>query len=579
MSSKNCAFKTQNEKRYGSVEKMYIHFYTVATGSDTQDIFWYCNDTENIELFSDIKHYAHTLKSYGHYTTYTGDIFVVKNLHKFKEILILLGAEEVDKSVWPLANDATKEVHTWKVSQTTKFNELFDICFQDYEITNSFSSEPSLAKNRIEMDELICNKNTAVHNFNEIIFGKSTDKNNHLIEVTFGPVKTFMKFYEFNQLPYRTIKSKLDSTILMDWFNTLVKKSEYQTACTTINKLMEFNSKEEDTGPEGEDDEADDVTVLTEAESSKISHNEWINLFCDLYLEENKTSDILLSDIYQMYVTASSWTNTAIVSMATFIKRLRALNKFTIKRRAKGMMVIGYSCLVGQQSEIFQQVKKGQLYKRQLFRYKSDIEIQSILKNSANEIQNIGHKYTREVFILLNGTRKLDYQTVAQFASIPQISTQLPLYAEYIESIIKTTPIYETLPNGTKVRKFNTEVQKPLEDFRELGNKCTLYYPFVLGKNTLSDKTYFTYDIKDISGLPTNGPTAFNEHFGMFTNTKEYHLFEPEKGTPQNYNNAMGTPIADSMTVKTDSKDFIMWTEPSRTVPSFDLRANGKLAQ
>jgi hypothetical protein len=65
----------------------------------------------------------------------------------------------------------------------------------------------------------------------------------------------------------------------------------------------------------------------------------------------------------------------------------------------------------------------------------------------------------------------------------------------------------------------------------------------------------------------------------MFTNTKEYHLFEPEKGTPQNYNNALGTPIADSMTVKTDSKDFTMFMEPSRTVPSFDLRANGKLAQ
>lgn len=578
MSSKISAFKTQNEKRYGSVEKMYIHFYTIATGSDTQDIFWYCNDTENIELFSDIKHYTHTLKSYGYYTTYTGDIFIVKNLHKFKEILILLGAEQVDISSWPLSNNTTKEVNIWKVTQTNKFNELFDICFQDYEITNSFSSEPSLAKNRVEMDELINNKTSAIPNLNEIIFGKSTNKTNQLIEVTFGTVKAFMKFYEFNQLPYTIVKSKLDNTILINWFDTLVKKSEYQTACTTINKLIEFNSKEEDTGPEGDDDEADDATVLTEAESSKISHDEWIKLFCNLYMEEDKSSDILLSDIYQMYLTASGWTATATISMATFIKRLRALNKFTIKRRAKGMMIIGYRCLVNQQAEIFHQVKRGQLYKRQILHYKSDLEIQAILKKSTNEIQNIGHKYAREAFILLNGICPLDYQTIAQFASIPQISTQLALYAEYIDSIIKITPVYETLPNGTKVRKFNTDVQKPLENFRELGNKCTIYYPFVLGTSNIANKTYFTYDLKEITDLPT-GPTPFNEHFGMFTNTKEYHLFEPEKGTPQNYNNAMGTPIADSMTVKTDLKDFTMMTEPSRIVPSFDLRANGKLAQ
>lgn len=536
------AFKTQNEKRYGNVEKMYVHFYTVSTGTDTLDIFWYCNDTENIELFSDFKHYYNTLKSYGLYTTYTGDTFIVKNLHKFKEILILLGAEEVDKSVWPLANNATKEVHTWKVEQATKFNELFDICFQDYEITNSFSSEPSLSKNRIEMDELITNKFSVVHILNETISAKPVNKDNQLIEVTFGPVKTFMKFYEFNQLLYSHVKCNLDSATLITWFNTLVKKSEYQTACTSIKKLMDFNIKEEDTGAQVDcDDEADDATVLTEAESAKISHIEWIKLFCDLYLEEDKSSDILLSDIYQMYLTASSWTGTATVSMAIFIKRLRALNRFTIKRRSKGMMVLGFRCLVGQQTELFHQVKKGQLYRRQLLHYKSAIEIQIILKNSSDIIQNIGHKYAREVFILLTGTRQLDYQTVAQFASIPQISAQLVLYAEYIDSVLKNIPNYETLPNGTKVKKFNTEVQKPLEDFRELGNKCTIYYPFVLGNYNISNKPVFTYDFKNPANIFE--PSAFNEHFGMFASSKQYHLFESEKELPQNYNNSMGTPL------------------------------------
>jgi hypothetical protein len=517
------------------------------------------------------------MKSYGYYTTYTGDIFVVKNLHKFREILILLGAEQFKKSTWSLANSASNEVEEWKVTTATKFNELFDVCFEDYEIINSFSSEPSLAKNRIEMDEIITNK---VVKLNDIIYEQDMKEDkNSLIMVIFGEQLIPMKYFNFNQLPFFIIKTKLDSTTLCNWFDTLIKKNEYNTATIAITKLIEFNFKETDTS-QLEEDEADDATVLTEVESAKISHDEWIKLFCDLYMEEDKSSDILLSDIYQMYLTASGWTSTATVSMSTFIKRLRALNKFTIKRRSKGMMVIGINCLISQQPELFQQVKKGQLYKRQLLHYKSDIEIQTILTERANEINNIGHKYAREAFILLKNNMNLNYQTVAQFASIPQITTQLSLYAEYIDSIIKMTPTYEKLPNGTRVRKFNTEVQKPLEDFRELGNKCTIYYPFVLRSESASAKTYFTYDIRETSGPKTIGPSAFNEHFGMFCSSKEYHLFEPEKGTPQDFNNSMGTPLENSETnVSISGKDFTLWKEGSRVIPSFDLRSNGKLAQ
>jgi hypothetical protein len=197
MAASASAFKSQNEKRYGNVEKMYIHFYTVATGSDTLDIFWYCNDIENIELFSDHKHFFATLKSYGYYTTYTGDIFIVKNLQKFKEILILLGAKEDKVSTWSLANDATKEVHEWKVEHASKFNELFDVCFEDYEIINSFSSEPSLAKNRVEMDELITNK---VVRLNDMVYEVDKKDKNSLIMVTFGLLLIPMKYHDFNQL-------------------------------------------------------------------------------------------------------------------------------------------------------------------------------------------------------------------------------------------------------------------------------------------------------------------------------------------------------------------------------------------
>jgi hypothetical protein len=565
MMSSSSAFKTQNEKRYGSVEKMYIHFYTF-TCSDTLDFFWYCNDTENIELFSDFKHYLHTLKSYGQCSNYTGDIFVVKNLHKFKEILILLGAREISKSNWPLVNNISKEVHTWRSSNNTQFNELFDICFQDYDIINSFSSEPSLSKTCVEMDIP----------FYDIGYETNSTE---LIMVTVGDNIEFMKYYNFNQLCYTNVKSKVDNATLMNWFDTFVKKSEYKSACTIIKNLMDFNSKEEDTTPQVYDDlDADDVTVLVEQESAKISHNDWILLFCELYLEEDKIYDILLSDIYQMYLTASSWSSTATVSMATFIKRLRAFNRFTIKRRSKGMMVIGFKCLVGQQAELFQQVKKGQLYKRQLLQYKSDLEINQIITKYKSDIESIGYKYTREAFILLNDSaQKLNYQTVAQFVSIPQISTQLGLYAEYIDSILKNIPECETSVSDTRVRKFNTDVQKPLEDFRELGNKCTLYNPFVLGNYNISNKPVFTYDLKKSTDTIFE-PNAFNEHFGMFASSKEYHLFESEKELPQSYNNSMGTSLESIINPISSTKDFSIWKEGSRVVPNFDLRATGKLS-
>ena len=548
------AFKLPNEKRYGSVEKMYIHFYTIASGLDTLDIYWYCNDTENIELFSDLKYFLNKMKTYGEYTTYTGDVFVVKNLNKFKELLILVGTEDSATTSWTLQGDKVLSVNTCKVKKASKFYEIFDICFEDYEIVNSFSSEASLSKNRIEMDEFITNA-PAIHN-------------NSIILVHFNEHKYPMPYYKFNQMYFSTVKSRVGDNILSNWFNAVIGKNEYLTAFNTIHKLIDYNEKEEDATTVIEEEEKDDATVMTEQESAKISHDEWIKLFCDLYLDDSsKGSDLLLSDIYQMYLTASGWTQTATVTMATFIKRLRNMNKFTIKRRAKGMMVIGVSCLVNQQSELFLKVKSGQAYDRQLSHYKSDVEINSILTKYKDDIEKIGLKYTREAVILLNDSNiKLDYQTIAQFVSIPQISTQLKPYSEYIESVLKN--VTETEINGKRVRKFNTEIQKPLEEFRELCTRCVLYFPFANTKNALTKKLNFIYDLNSTA----TGPTAFNEHFGMFVSSKEYHLFEPEKGTPQDYNNSMGTPLDQTNNIKTESKDFSIWKEGTRIVPSLDLR-------
>lgn len=79
--------------------------------------------------------------------------------------------------------------------------------------------------------------------------------------------------------------------------------------------------------------------------------------------------------------------------------------------------------------------------------------------------------------------------------------------------------------------------------------------------------------------LLTFAPSAFNEHFGMFASSKEYHLFESEKELPQNYNNSMGTPLESITNPISSAKDFSIWKEGSRVVPSFDVRTTDKLAQ
>lgn len=537
---------------------MYIHFYTIASGLDTLDIYWYCNDTENIELFSDLKYFLNKMKSYGKYTTYTGDIFVVKNIHKFKEILILVGTEDSSTTLWSLQDNKFLSINTCKVTQASKFYELFDTCFEDYEIINSFSSEASLSKNRIEIDDFTTTK---------IL------DDGGLILVQFNGHKYPMPYYKFNILCYSTIQTRLDNNILSNWFNSLITKNEYLTAFNTIHKLINYNEKEEDTTG-AQEEEKDDATVMTEQESAKISKDEWITLFCQLYLDDSfKKSDLndsehkfasapipgtsneseLLSDIYQMYLTASEWTKTGTVSMKNFIKHLRKMNKFTIKRRAKGMMVIGVSCLVNLQEDLLSSVKQGKCYKRQLLHYKSPVEINSILTKYKDNIERIGLKYTREAFILLNDSNiKLDYQTVAQFVSIPQISIQLKPYSEYIESVLKNN-ISETEINGKRVKKFNIEFENNIVPFRDINTRCILYFPFANAKN--NSRSILKND-------PATVPIAFNENneeFGMFLSSKEYYAFEPEKNT-RDCNNSMDMLLASQL------NDTSNWRKGSRIV-------------
>jgi hypothetical protein len=534
MSAKMSAFKSQNQKRYGSVEKMYVHFYTVVTSANTLDLFWYYNDDENIELFNDFKQYFIMMKFYGYYTTYTGDIFMVKNTQKFSELLILLGIDEYVNFCWGTLQDGNlASGHKATINNSTRFYELFDICFQEYESIDFFSSDQAIIQDTVD----------------------TSNPNDGLIIVDFNGKNHIMKFNKFNKLSYTPVKSKVDNITLTNWFDTFIKSGEYELACNKIHALIKFNETERNNIiTPNEEEEADNLTIVTEQEPTKISHNEWIGLFSDLYLEEDVKSDILLSDVYQLYLTASGWTQTATVSLAAFSKRLRSLNKFIIKRRSKGMMIVGQSCLVNQQSQIFQKVRNGQDYKRQLLHYKSASEIASILMKHEDTIKEIGHKYAREVVILLHDSSiTLDYQTISQFASNPYMSNHLKPYADYIDSILNPSP--GCFHKGV-------ESHYALQEFREMAAKSTLYFPFSLAlKNNRNKKSGFDMNISGVE------PDAFNSHFGMFSTTKEYHQFEPKIGTPQDYDNMIGADINDTSTYSINDYSADIWKKHGWNIP------------
>jgi hypothetical protein len=570
MSWFSSASKPQFLKKYGGVEKMYIHFYTFSyTSKNEVNLFWYTSDTENLDLFLDFKYIFTTLKKYGVFSAFTGDIFTIRNLHKYREQLILLGVNKDDIVNLRLLDGTTKELHLSTTKNITEFNDLFDICFEDYEFINSFSSENELSKKRIEVE---------IEPTIAPIW-----KSYSLITLEFIKGNYIIPYHPFSLYPTDVIKSRISNATLNNWFNTMIKKGGYFGTIDTLFKLINYNNDEPDTTDNGDCDTlADDdntTVVTTSGTDNKIHPVEWVKLFCDLYLEETKGTDILLSDIYQSYITASGWTNTPTLSMASFIKRLRALDRFTIKRRSKGMMAIGWSCIVSSQEGFFESVRRGQSYKRQLLHYTPIIELYPLIPTDNGVLEMYNQKYAREALILLKQSKvPINYQTVAQFCAIPQIANQLPFYKEYIDYVIKSYQAMRSQLNGSRVKDKETGYsQRVLQEYRDFTTRCTLYFPFSIG---LYDSSNPSFSLKSYNTERQNntGISAFNESFGMFATSKQYHLFQPELGTPQSYDNAVGASIEndfkDANLVIQPGERFYEFNQGTKFVPNVQLRTD-----
>ena len=544
MSSKRSAFKPQNEKCYGSVEKMYIHLYTIPMETSTSNnelyIYWCASPELNMDLFNDFHTIFKKCKQYAG-TSYTGELFSIDSLQKFKENLILLGVKCVDKpdkvSKISLQDGTTIDMNLHVITNVPHFNDMFDICFQNYDFHESFSYDNDTIEEPDDIKPLICVEN-----------GTSFEK-------------VYIPQVELKSIAYKIVKTSIDNETLIGWFNTLVKNNQYMSVLTILDSLSNFN-KDLDVSNTVEKDTDDGISINESVAPSKISKTEWINLFCELYLEEDKTTDILLSEVYQEYVIASGWSDTPTVSMAVFVKQLRALHKYRIKRRSKGMMLIGHTSLVSKQENFKMRMYSGNLSNRVLLTYQHPHEVKTIVNNNEPIVKAIGHKYAREVaFLLHKSSITLDYQTVAQFSSIPQLSSELDKIVKYIDNCFSDNVDYQTVVQFCSIPQLSSELDKVVKyidncindttdnimksvasgdiflNFRKTSDECIIYFPF---NKKYYDVNYTNTElIKAKSVLENTRMLKCNDELAYY----EFGNFGNNNGVDLNWTDSFSSPL------------------------------------
>ena len=452
--------------------EIYIHFYTLIYKNNPNrlSIYWYKNTSEHVEVFQDVKLIFEKMKECHLITTYTGDIFCIRNENVFVEKLLLLGVKQTSSYSLHLINGRVKEVHCGRSDSASTFNDLFDICFQSYDMYQSFSSS--------DEEHLITLLDKRATSGSEISKEENQDidyADKHLLIIDFFGHQIITTFIKLRTIVYSIFHSIIDNQTLNRWFRRLIEKNQYDTIVQTIHTMETFHrehpyeDKPQSSSPSLYDDSSEEEKGddLRNSQSEKTKREEdpkeWIQLFCDLYLQKDSDHDILLSEVYQDYCTSSAWSSTPTVSMALWIKTLRSLKRFTIRRRSKGMMIVGYRSLVSQQKIFYERVKNGQEASRNILHFLTVKEIREIILGLSSSSPCL--PLERDTHILLPRLSiPVTPQVIRQFHSIPYLVESLPLYATYINQIL--------------AKPLHLDIASDLADFRELKQICVLYYPF-----------------------------------------------------------------------------------------------------
>jgi hypothetical protein len=461
------------EKESAEQEEWYFHLFTMVYATDPQTLvlYWYKDRKVHRPLFDDMGLMLPRMKEYGICLEYTGEVFCVSDERQFVETLLLLGVMMGDKVSWPTLNNGSLLLHHGICASPSSFHSMAAICFQEFDVWYSFSwKDPSEPMTLLTKEEGSAATATA-----------PLDKG--LVFVDFIDRSFLSTNLELQVTPSHIVPTSVSPSILHPWFRTMVQKNRYTDAVSMINKLRNYQlyymepltsapapapvATATAIEPRNELIEVDpsSAPVMAPVEA-ELTPAAWLSLFADWYLEPSTENDILMSEAYQEYLTASGWTGQKVVTMTAFMKAIRARPGCVIKRRSKGMTLVGHRSLVGRQEELFHAVAHGQKSERNLLHYRSVKEIQEILGLYQGVIEACGDvPHVREACLLLHDTGfTLNRALITHFLAIPLVAEHLPAYAAYVASLL--------------TRPFMIDHQADCESFRELAQSCVLYYPF-----------------------------------------------------------------------------------------------------
>lgn len=429
---------------------MYIHLYTTSTSTSSNNefcVWWYSQPTMSSEIFEDYHKILSKLYEYKEIEDFTGDILEITDINIFTEQIILLGinvpSETFDINLkdgnilqmnYGILIKKENEMHNAKA----QFNELYDICFGEYPVCNSFSYSLPLSSTQ----QFINNKTNNEDMKGDIIRVQHM-KGNYI----------YIDNINLEKLAYSVLKTNVSYNILYKWFKHTSKNISYFYSNKILDKIYNLN--------ETLNKNEENIIIEKESCTNDITDIAWINDFCKLYAQEDSKCDTLLSDAYNQYIIASSWTDTPIVNMQAFIKQIKQISNFTIKRKSKGMVITGYKFLINKQEELFNKVKNGELCERNIVHFMSEDIITNILKNISKEISDTDILYHTESCILLHNFSDLNNTAIKQFYSNPYIKKSLPMIRKYFKGL-----------------KEKDTLESQINFFRECFQDSIIFFPF-----------------------------------------------------------------------------------------------------
>ncbi len=438
---------------------MYIHIYTTATSDYTAskiypdriiNVWWYKQEKESSFLFKDYNNVLAKLQEYDEIDTYTGDILEVESENEFIDRLILLGIINPSEPVDINLQDGTtiqmnhgvivksfydnKDFHNTRTGQN-QFDELYQLCFGEYTASQSFS----------------CTSKMPLINMTYDISRIQNMKGEYI----------YVQGVQFHKLAYNIIETNIPNPTLTSWFTHARKYMSYTKSISHLERLYIHNMKLKGLQSENQEKskEQDKYEGLQsenqEKTEEKFVDRIWVEEFCDLYAEKDDKTDTLLSDIYQQYITASSWSKKETLSMSQFIKYLKDISYFTVKRKAKGMVVTGYKFLLTYHSDMYNKCDYiSNLFKPILLPnidyahqclcklgLPIGLPIQNKTYNELNEFSN--REFYLEAILLLGNKLPMNDITlnmVEQFINNPIIRPTLHKYAGYIKEVQQLKP-------------------------------------------------------------------------------------------------------------------------------------------